>query len=420
MALFSKPPAKKPMPPAPEARPVPAAPKRPSARDLASMVLGRKQEPGRPVVEPAGGDITVTGASLLEMPHAAAQPAFEVMQANPGLCAVLENAALLYASGQGAPARTLLEQGVASDHDTRLSPLAWLALFDLMQRAGDRNGFDQLALQYVVQFERSAPSWEESSGRALVAKAGPAGGYVAFPGKLTAASATQIDGLKRAIEKGATQTRVDLAQVGGFDDDGARLLAEALAAARRRRCPLSIEKSDKLRLALAAAIKQGAAAGEGAWMLALELLQWEQSQPAFDDLAVEYAVAFEQSPPSWEPPPVPPAPPAAPADAALAPAAEEDALPADVEMLVWTGVMAGAALAYFTRLADFAQRRAIVPVDMSGVERVDFVCAGSMLNAINRIEAQRKSVQLIGVSPIVRALLLLIGISPRHFVKKAQ
>ncbi|MBK6807080.1 MAG: STAS domain-containing protein [Betaproteobacteria bacterium] len=418
MALFSKPPAKKPMPPAPAARPVPAAPKRPSARDLASLVLGRKQEPGRPVVEPAGGDITVTGASLLEMPSAAAQPAFEVMQANPGLCAVLENAALLYASGQGAPARTLLEQGVASDHDTRLSPLAWLALFDLMQRAGDRNGFDQLALQYVVQFERSAPSWEESGGRALVAKAGPAGGYVAFPGKLTAASATQVDVLKRAIEKGATQTRVDLAQVGGFDDEGARLLAEALAVARRRACPLSIQKADKLRLALAAAIKQGAQAGEGAWMLALELLQWRQERETFEDLAVEYAVAFEQSPPSWEPPP---APPEAPADAASAPAAEEEGtLPADVEMLVWTGVMAGAALAHFTRLADFAQRRAIVPVDMSGVERVDFVCAGSMLNAINRIEAQRKSVQLIGVSPIVRALLLLIGISPRHFVKKAQ
>ena len=106
---------------------------------------------------------------------------------------------------------------------------------------------------------------------------------------------------------------------------------------------------------------------------ALELLQWRQERETFEDLAVEYAVAFEQSPPSWEPPPTPPA---APADAASAPAAEEEGtLPADVEMLVWTGVMAGAALAYFTRLADFAQRRAIVPVDMSGVERVDFVCA---------------------------------------------
>jgi hypothetical protein len=29
-------------------------------------------------------------------------------------------------------------------------------------------------------------------------------------------------------------------------------------------------------------------------------------------------------------------------------------------------------------------------------------------------------VQIIGVSPIIRALLLLIGISPRHFIKKAQ
>lgn len=417
MALFSKPPAKKPVPPAPEARPVPAAPRRPSARDLASQALGRKRESGRPVVEPAGGDITVTGASLLEMPHSAAQPAFEVMQANPGLCAVLENAALLYASGQGAPARSLLEQGVASDHDTRLSPLAWLALFDMMQRAGDRNGFDQLALQYVVQFERSAPSWEESSGRALVAKAGPVGGYVAFPARLTAASATQIDALKRAIEKGATQTRVDLAQVGGFDDEGARLLADALAVARRRACPLSIQKAEKLRLALAAAVKQGAEAGEGAWMLALELLQWAQSQPPFDDLAIEYAVAFEQSPPSWEPPPVPDGD-APPAEATASPADEEPA--PNRELVVWSGVLTGSATQHIARITEHAYHHAVVPIDMTDVERIDFVCAGSLLNAITRVEAQRKAVQIVGASPIIRALLLLIGISPRHFLKKPQ
>ena len=57
---------------------------------------------------------------------------------------------------------------------------------------------------------------------------------------------------------------------------------------------------------------------------------------------------------------------------------------------------------------------------MTEVERIDFVCAGSLLNAINRIEQQRKTVQIVGASPIIRALLLLIGISPRHFLKKAQ
>jgi anti-anti-sigma regulatory factor len=57
---------------------------------------------------------------------------------------------------------------------------------------------------------------------------------------------------------------------------------------------------------------------------------------------------------------------------------------------------------------------------MSEVERIDFVCAGHMLNAISRAENQRKTVQIIGVSPIIRALLLLLGISPRHFIKKSQ
>ena len=57
---------------------------------------------------------------------------------------------------------------------------------------------------------------------------------------------------------------------------------------------------------------------------------------------------------------------------------------------------------------------------MTTVERIDFVCAGALLNTINRIEQQRKAVQIAGASPIIRALLLLIGISPRHFVKKAK
>ena len=415
MALFSKPPAKKTLPPAPEARPVPPAPARPSARDLA-QAQARKRDAERaakverPLPEPAGSDITVTGASLLEL--SPAQPAgFEVHQQNPGLCSVLENAALLYASGQAAPARQLLEQGVASDHDAKLSPLAWLSLFDLMQRANDRNAFDQLSLQYVVQFERSAPAWEDT-GKPASAKS--AGGYVAVTGKLTGASSTQIEGLRRAIDKGVTHARIDLAQVAGFDDEGAKLLAQALAAARKRQLPFTLQRSEKLRIALGQAIQQGVEAGEGAWMLALELMQWMQDRETFENAAVDYAVAFELSPPSWEPPPAPP--PAV--DPALA--AEATSTPLEGDTLVWSGVLTGNALPQLSQLMEFSQRRAVVPIDMAGVERIDFVCAGALLNAINRVEAQRKAVQILGVSPIVRALLLLIGISPRHFLKKAE
>jgi ABC-type transporter Mla MlaB component len=410
MALFSKPPAKKPAalprakphaaPPAPSAKP-------PSAREVAAHHAGRSNQ--RRPVEPAG-DITVTGASLIEW-SPPGQPSFEVAQANPGLCAVLEDAALRYASGHAAQARTLLEQGVLNDHDAKLSPLAWLALFDLQQRAGDRASFDQYALKYVVQFERSAPAWEATEKPQGGAR--PAGGYIALSGKLTATVAGQLEGLRRAMAKQLSEVRIDFLSVAGFDDDGARLLAHALGEARRAKFPLQLQRAEKLKPMLDAAVKKGREGGEGAWLLSLEMLQWTHAHEAFEDRAVEFAVTFELSPPSWEPPPQTTA--EAPAGDQAAPSA-----PADGEALVWTGVMAGSIVPQLGRLAEFAQGRAVVPVDMTQVERVDFVCAGAMLNAINRVEVQRKAVQIVGASPIIRALLLLIGISPRHFVKKAN
>ena len=416
MALFSKPPIKKSPPPPPVARPVPPAPKRPSAHELASQAQGRTSEPERPPAEPAGHDITLSGASFLDTGRD--QPGFEVVQANPGLCAVLENAALLFASGQAAPARALLEQGVVDDHDTKLSQLAWLALFDLLQRANDRAGFDRLALQYVVQFERSPPPWEETSGpRPAHAEAKTVTGYVALTGKLSAASAPQIEALRKAMAKSPAQVRLDLAQVAGFDDAGATLLAGALAEARRKRYAIALQKPEKVRAALDILVRRGKAAGEGAWLLSLEFLQCEQKQEAFDDRAIEYAVAFEKSPPSWDPPPVPAVdtPPAEHADAEPAPA---PAAPVHAETVEWSGVLLGAATHQMAQFAEFAHAHPVVPIDMTRVERVDFVCAGALLNAINRVEGQRKSVQITGASPIIRALLLLIGISPRHFVKK--
>ena len=91
----------------------------------------------------------------------------------------------------------------------------------------------------------------------------------------------------------------------------------------------------------------------------------------------------------------------------------------DAEAIAFAGVLTGSNVPQIGAFSDFAHRHDIVAVDMSAVDRMDFVCAGAFLNAIGRVEAQRKTVQIFGASPIIRALLLLIGVSPRHFVKKA-
>jgi anti-anti-sigma regulatory factor len=417
MALFSKPPAKKPGNPVTPASPASGTPARHApvtAREVAAAA-NRAKRLNPPTIEPVHGDISVTGASIIEWTPA--QPAIEVAQANPGLCAVLENAALLYASGQAKPARALLEQGVATDHDAKLSPLAWLALFDLLQRAGDRAAFDQYALQYVVQFERSPPAWDEHAKPVPASTKANVGGYLAISGRLTAACAPQIENIRKAIDRKIPHARLDLASVTAFDEEGARMLAAALADARRKGLSLALQRPEKLRAALAAAVSKGRDAGEGAWQLSLEMMQWAFEQEAFDEQAIQYAVTFEMSPPSWEPPPAPPG--GHGADASSEAGQVESPSPDAGEALAWSGVVAGNAAAQVAQLTEFAHGRTVVPLDLTAVERIDFVCAGALFNAIDRIESQRKAVQVVGASPIVRALLLLIGISPRHFVRKS-
>jgi len=420
MALFNKPPAKKPGAPVIKPSAVERADGRPaiSARDVAVQAQGRRGVAERPRAEPVG-DFSMTGASLIEW--SPVRTSIEVAQSNPGMCAVLENAALLYASGQSLPARQLLEQGVENDQEAKSSPLAWLALFDLLQRANDRAAFDRLALLYVVQFERSPPGWDETAMPPVPAREAKAtgGGYAVITGKLTAATASQIDALCRTMSRPNAQTRLDLAQVAGFDDAGARLLADALAEARKRRYGLKLERAEKIRNALDILVKRGREAGEGGWLLSLELLQFEHKQEAFDDRAIEYAIAFEQSPPSWEPPPLP-APDAADAAPEETHAGAAAAAQASGGPVIWSGVMSGPSTTAMARITEHAYTRQVVVIDMSDAERVDFVCAGALLNIINRVEAQRKAVQIVGASPIIRALLLLIGISPRHFLKKPQ
>lgn len=385
-----------------------------SAHEVAAAAKAKtpaavKLKPSPAAVDAREGDITVTGPPSLIDWGPGSQPGILVAEANPGLCGVLENAALLYASGQTNQARQVLELGVANDDDAKVSPLAWLALFDLLQRCADRAAFDQLALQYVVAFERSAPAWEECEAQPRPGARPAAGGYFALTGKLSSANALQINNMLTATQKQA-QVRLDLGSLTGSDDVGARLLADALAKLRKRQYPLVLQHPEKIWRALESAVKQGREAGEGYWILLLELLQWQNDRSAFEDRAVEFAVSFELSPPSWEPPPgvtAAPAPTDAPAVATEAP-----------ETLRWQGVMIGPTDPQLAKFAEFREGRATLPIDMSAVDRIDFVCAGALLNAITRAEGQRKTVQIAGASPIIRALLLLIGISPRHFIKK--
>ncbi len=339
----------------------------------------------------------------------------EVSDSAPGLTPVLENAALLFANGQAALARAALEAGLREDRDTQRAVLAWLALFDLLQREGDRASFEQLALQYVVVFERSAPTWEESR-RTVPASRQPSRitqpRVVVLAGELGPGCAQQVEALARGADMQGS-IRLDVSEVETVAESGARPLVETLRDLRRRKVVLQWKGLEHLRRLLEEVAQGADPEREGCWLLLLELLQWQGDSAAFEERAIEYAITFELSPPSWEP--------LAALRQELA-AEPEPAAGGDEasDVLSITGTLAGSVDGQIARLHDFAGGQEQVFVDLSGVERIDFVCAGALYNAIQQLARRDTVVLLAGASAIIRSLLLLIGIPPQYFAKRRQ
>src|SRR5204862_390592 len=69
---------------------------------------------------------------------------------------------------------------------------------------------------------------------------------------------------------------------------------------RRKSYPLQLQGGEVLRKVLEAQVRVGEPVGEEYWSLLLELLQWLQNAAEFEEQAVNYAISFEVSPPSWE------------------------------------------------------------------------------------------------------------------------
>jgi hypothetical protein len=191
------------------------------------------------------------------------------------------------------------------------------------------------------------------------------------------------------------------------------MLGATLCEVRRLGAVLQWQGPDKLRALLDDLIHTGDAVHEGAWLLLLEIMQWQGDQAAFEERAVEYAITFELSPPSWESLGV------VQQELAVEPTPERGLDEAN-DLYPVNGVMAGPADPQIGKLYDFGAGRDQVLVDMTGVDRIDFVCAGSLYNAIQQLARQDCMVHVAGASAIIRSLLLLIGIPARHFAKRPQ
>jgi anti-anti-sigma regulatory factor len=162
---------------------------------------------------------------------------------------------------------------------------------------------------------------------------------------------------------------------------------------------------------LKAKLEVGKREDEMIWMLLLELYQHMAQQDPFEEWAVNYAVTFEVSPPSWENRPPPKKPAAMAATAATA--AEPDVFPL-------AGEMYSAGSDAFRQLVDFATGREQVLVDCSALKRMDFVSAGLFLNTLTNLQITGCSVTIRNPNQLLYALFGVLGINQVAHVERRK
>ena len=415
-SLFGKknPPAKKPdAKPAPgkplSGKSGPAAPSRP-----ASNVSRPAATPSRPSAPTVVADDTPSldfATGYVPAPRRDAAPArrepdsvmsIEVTTASDDLAPVVEETAILFANGQAEQALAKLLHAVREEDLGASALQCWLMLFDVYQHLGRRDEFESLALEFVVKFERSAPAWRDAG---VEARANPAlltggTGYCAFAGAVAGGSA-EFEKLA-ALAQRQHMIRADFGKIDSIDAAGAERLRRVLGELRTSGKEVVLTGEARLLELLEGACQAGNAKTDRAlWALLFEVYKWFGRQERFEEAAVNYAVTFEVSPPSWEPRPVVAGKPRDAGAAAESPG----------QALTLPGDVIGAGEALVKELQAWTAANSMLVIDISRARRVDFVSAGVLLNALSQLRQAGTTIQIRGTNQMIAALFEVMGVS---------
>lgn len=303
----------------------------------------------------------------------------------------VERVVLLFANRQDAAARSVLETLIRHYQGSE-GRRFWMLLFDLLQVIGDRAAFEKLGLEFAEACEMSPPAWREASGEAEVSTT--LSGVFTLQGVLTTEDLKSVANIAGVLAK-RQPVRIDCSRLIGCDDEVAGQLAEMLGRARREGVAVAVDGVEAFLARLNERLLTGTPAHEPSWLLLLELLQRYAAQDAFEERAVDYAVTFERSPPSWEKSPaVRGAPPAR-----SAPVDDACFLQGDLRDQ------------RFTDLAAALATSEPPVIDFSGVSRMDFFSASQLANCLAPLKAAGREAVIRSPHHLVAELMALVGLN---------
>jgi anti-anti-sigma regulatory factor len=317
-------------------------------------------------------------------------------------------AAILYSANHAEAAAQILKAEI-KDPAGRNNKQAWIMLFDLHQLAQEREEFDALSMLYTVKFEQSPPAWADDAEGGNDPRRNQSRERKDFFAMKPGAHGELAAEVEKflAFAEGQGTVRLDVAKVTAIGAEEATLFANALQSLRKKRLPMWFNHFDALEKVLRAAFNEKATeAQKPYWLLLFELLILQGKAAEFEELGLEFAVAFEMSPPIWETYVNSVA-----VQQTKASSAAAAARPSPEAGFVLKGVVSASSANQIAELNAYAATRTEVTVDMSKVLRIEFAYVSTFFDVVKAIQLAGKRVILADLNEVNAALLEAMGVN---------
>lgn len=320
---------------------------------------------------------------------------------------IVDEAAVYYANSMPDQALNSLLQYIQLHPDSK-EKQPWLMLFDLHQIQNNDKAFNDLSLQFVEKFEQSAPIWRPT---ATTSPAAPKRTEIGLKNSVSMgnhlAKGVETDRLCELVQ-GTGQVRISLGALSSIEQSGCKYLQECLKGCRKKNRVVQLDGVEILIELLKKQIAENGAdpAESDAWHLLFELYQWLSLETAYEDLALEYAITYEISPPAWEA--IKPDLAAAQEKASSIEAIKSPEFQDDAFFL--RGIISESSQSQLSDLAAYAKDKKDVRINMSNVSRVDFVAVGNVIGTLIGLTQNGKTISILETNELILALFHMMNV----------
>ena len=348
----------------------------------------------------------------------------------------LDEAVIAFAGGDFAGCEKALQaligpRGERRDHDE-----TWLVLFDLYRAIGQQAKFETVTMEYVERFHRSAPQWFSLPRQLAEATKKPEAGQAmtggigwVCPPNLDSDAVARLDALSMQLP---SPWVLDWTALVSVDVEAASRLQKLFVGWSTQALSMNWIAGDKLFAVLQELAPTGVRDADPVyWMLRLEALRLAHRPDQFDEVAIDYCVTFEVSPPSWE---------NARCKAQLIGSTQspqntqtlslsvvgeattsfmdtsmlnEDEPPAPVQItsVELAGQLSGDLAELLARLTKQVGNSRVIRISCALLMRVDFVAAGDLLNWVAQRHAEGREIVFHETHRLVALMFGAMGIN---------